>query len=554
MATLTKDQYQKRIAALRTERESFIPTWTDIRDYIFPFRGRFTRDEDPNDGKRRDRKINNNRPTNFARIMAAGMMAGTATQSRPWFRLRTFDSTLMENAEVKLWLDIVQRRIYEILSGSNFYDALPVAYLEMVLFGTAAMGVFEDREDIVRFYNYTAGTYMVGNDSRGKARVFAREYKRRPDQLVEEFGIENVSQQVRTAYENNNIDKNYISIAHIIEPNDEARPGFVDNLNMPYRSVYYECAASGNKFLRRSGFRDFPIMIPRWSLCDSDAYGTEQPSAMALGDAKELQSAQYLKKDGIVRTVKPPLQAPHDLANSNIMNVPGGTTFYNQFGNAGGVRNLYDTKIPLGDMVEDIKETEARLREAYMVDLFMALLTTNRPSDMKAEVAAGMTQERMLILGPVLERIHHELLNPTINRVFDIGERGGVFPPAPKVLENKPLKIVYTSVLAQAQQAVGIGSIERLSGLVGSFAQFNAEVVDKIDFDQAVDEAADMLGVVPTIIRTDDAVAKIRAERAQKESGATTLAATSSAADTAKTLSQAPVGGSNLLEKLTGAA
>lgn len=550
----TKEQYQKRISAMKSERESYVTVWKDIRDYQFPFRGRFD-NEDPNDGKRRDKKIFNNRPTNYARIMAGGMMAGTATKARPWFRVETFDPALMEREDVKLWLDKVQRRLYQILATSNFYDALPVVLLELILFGTAAMAVDEDFEDIVRFYPYTAGTYMVANDHRRKARVFAREFVMRPDQLVNKFGKESVSANVLNAYNNNNIDKNWIKVQHLIEPNDERRLGYIDNQNMPYRSIYMETGANeGDNFLRKSGYKQFPVMIVRWNLCDEDAYGSEQPAAIALGDAKELQSAQYLKKDGIVRTVKPPLQAPHDLANTNIMNVPGGTTFYNQFGSNGGVKNLYDTKIPLGDMVADIQETEQRIREAYMVDLFMALMNAKRPEDMKAAVAEGLSEERMLILGPVLERLHHELFNPTIDRVFSIAEEGNMFPPAPAVLRDQPLKIAYTSVLAQVQRAVGIGGIERLSGIVGAFAQFDPQVVDKIDFDQAVDEVADMLGVVPTVVRSDDVVAQMRQKREQQAQGANTLASAAAAAKTAKDLATAPVGGGNLLEKLTGAA
>lgn len=551
---LSKTEYQKRIAAMRAERESYIPVWTDIRDYEFPYRGRFN-DEDPNDGKRRDSKIFNNRPTNYARIMAGGMMAGTASKARPWFRLRTFDSKLMEREDVRLWLDVVQRRMYEILAGSNFYDAVPVVLLELILFGTAAMSVMEDREDVVRFYPYTAGTYMIANDERRKVRTFAREFKLRADQLVARFGLENVSDLVKQAYDANTIDKNWFKVQHIIEPNDQRRPGFIDNKNMPYRSIYFENSSNEpDKLLLHSGFRQFPVMVVRWNLCDEDSYGTEQPGQIALGDAKELQSAQYTKKDAIVRTVKPPLQAPHDLANSKIMNVPGGTTFYNQFGSNGGVKNLYDTKIPLGDMNEDINQTEQRLREAYMVDLFMAIMNSKRPEDMKAAVADGLNEERMLILGPVLERLHTELFNPTIDRVYNIAEESGMFPPAPAVLKDMPIKVVYTSVLAQVQRAVGIGGIERLSGIVGQFAQFDAQVVDKVDFDQAIDEVADMLGVVPTVVRSDEAVAKIRSDRAQKEQGATALASAEAASRTAKDLTQASVGGRNLLETLTGAA
>lgn len=556
MLQFKKTDYDKRFAGMKAERDTYLGQYRDVRDYIYPFRGRFE-NEKPNDGKRRDQKIYNNRPMRAARIMAFGMMAGITSPARPWFRLATFDNELMEREDVRLWLDAVQRKIRELLSRSNFYDAMPVVYQELVLFGTAAMMVMEDNEDAIRFYTYTAGTYMVANDHRMKVRTFAREYSLRPDQVVEQFGIENVSASVKAAYESGNVDNanQLVKVRHFIHQNLNRREGFIDKLNMPFASIHYEVSSPDeNKALRVSGYRDFPVMVPRWSLCDTDSYGTECPGMMTLADSKELQSAQYTKKDGILRNVKPPLQAPHDLANTNIMNVPGQATYVNGYGNGGGIKNLYDSKIQLGDMLEDIGQTEARINEGFMVDMFLALLQTNRPSDMKTGVADGINEEKMLMLGPVLERLHHELLNPTIDRVFNIADEKGLLPPAPEILKDQPIKIEYTSILAQVQRAVGIGGIERLSGIVGQFAQFKPDVVDKMDYDQAVDEVADMLGVTPKVVRSDDKVLQVRGDRANRENAAAGLASAESAAKTAKDLTQAQVGGTNLLGALTGAA
>lgn len=124
------------------------------------------------------------------------------------------------------------------------------------------------------------------------------------------------------------------------------------------------------------------------------------------------------------------------------------------------------------------------------------------------------------MLGPVLENIHTELLDPLVERAFGMMERNGEIVDPPPQLEGEPLKVEYISILAQAQQAVGIAGIERTMGFVGNMAGINPDILDKIDFDQTVDEYSSMSGVPPTIIRSDDMVESLRAARAQQQQAA----------------------------------
>jgi len=82
-------------------------------------------------------------------------------------------------------------------------------------------------------------------------------------------------------------------------------------------------------------------------------------------------------------------------------------------------------------------------------------------------------------------------------------------------------------MLAQAQKAVATGSMERLADFIGNLSAVKPEVLDKLDSDQTVDEYADMLGVPPGVIMSDDEVEGIRSARQQQQ-------AAMQAAETAK--------------------
>ncbi len=117
-----------------------------------------------------------------------------------------------------------------------------------------------------------------------------------------------------------------------------------------------------------------------------------------------------------------------------------------------------------------------------------------------------------------------------------------------------PLKVEYVSLLAQAQQQVGIGAIEKFMSFTGFAAQFFPEAVDKVDYDQAIDEVGGMLGVPERVIVADDKVAQKREARADKVAQQEQIAMGAAAVDAAQTLSQTPIGDGNALEQISGGA
>ena len=119
------------------------------------------------------------------------------------------------------------------------------------------------------------------------------------------------------------------------------------------------------------------------------------------------------------------------------------------------------------------------------------------------------------MLGPVLERLHDELLSPLIDRTFERCAKAGILPKPPEVLRGMEVNIEFISTLAQAQRIVSARGVDRLLGTLGSISAIWPEAKDKINIDQVIDDYGDMYGVNPEIIVPDEVVAEIRAARAQ---------------------------------------
>ena len=165
---------------------------------------------------------------------------------------------------------------------------------------------------------------------------------------------------------------------------------------------------------------------------------------------------------------------------------------------------------------------------------------------MTATEVAERHEEKMLMLGPVLERQKTELLTPLIDTTFDAVMQGGILPPPPQELQGVELSVRLVSILAQAQQAIATNSIDRYTNAVMNMAQAKREVLDRLDADHWVDIYGDALGIDPLLIVPQDKADEIRQARAEQQAQMAQMA------DAAQKLGNTPAGGGSVLDNLTG--
>jgi Bacteriophage head to tail connecting protein len=524
-----------RKAALWNERSSWITHWREISDYQQPRAGRFVV-TDRNRGDKRANHILDNTAVFGARTLAAGLMSGVTSPARPWFRLEIQDKDLMEMAAVKTWLHEVATILRAIFASSNTYRSLHTLYEELGLFGTAATIVLPDYDNVLHHYPLTVGEYALATNAKGEVDTLCREYQMTVEQMVGQFGLANVSQTVRDLYNRSNYDA-WVDVVHLIEPRKERDTRKLDGKNMRFASLYMEPGKdNSDKFLSESGFKRFPALTPRWVVTGNDIYGTS-PGMECLGDVKQLQHQQLRKGQAIDYQVNPPLQVPTKYKEAHKARLPGGVFYVDSLGQGTGVRSAYEVNLDLSHLLLDIQDVRERIRSAYYADLFLMLANDTR-SGVTATEVAERHEEKLLMLGPVLERLHNELLSPMIDTAFEFASTAGILPPAPKELEGMDLNVEFISVLAQAQRAVATQGMDRLLGTVSQMAAAKPEVLDKLDFDQIVDDYGDAYGVNPKIIVPDADVATLRKQRAAAMAAQQTAATAPQVVESAKTASE----------------
>jgi hypothetical protein len=464
----------------------------------------------------------------------------------------------MEFGTVKQWLSAVEDTMYQVFAESNFYQVIPYVYEEMAVYGTGAMMQINDFNNVVRFQAFSAGEYMIAQGSDYDVNAIYRECMMTVEQVVGMFGLENCSQAVKDRWDKGDYDT-WIETVHVIEPNDLTGGEYYgDNVislfgrdranRKAFRDITYEAGGTENKLLRATGHDYFPVYAPRWHLQIPDSYG-RGPGMEVLGDVKQLQDQHKKKGQAIAKMVNPPMVADPNMKNQRMTTLPGDVTFADT-STAGGFKPAYQVQPRLNEFLLDMQDVRDRINRAFYADLFLMMANDARMQPRTATEIDERREEKLLVLGPVLQRINHDFLDPLIDNMFARVTEVGMVPEVPQELDGVPLKVDYISMMARAQQSQGILGIQDTAQFVGSLAAINPEVIDKFDFDQSVDEFGELRGVPQGIIKTDDQVAEARMARQQQQQQQAAIEQGMQAAQGAKMLSDTSTTEDNLLSDM----
>lgn len=549
----TKEYYHQRFTDMRNEfRRSWGPHLQEIKDNLMPWNGRHLQGNDStetNDGGKKQSYIYDDVPQSSLGVLAGGMQSGLTSPARPWFRLATSDADLNEVPEVKQWLYEVEELMRAVFNKSNVYNATHQIYEELAGFGTAAVLIEEDAQDVIRAKVFTAGQYYLAINARRTVDVFAREFYLNTKAMVDTYGKDRVSEGVRAAWKSNSM-LQLFPVVQIIEPNNDDKVKLDGFGNKPWRSVFHEPMGKTEDFLQVKGYFEFPVLTPRWATVAADVYGHSLGMRM-LPDIKMLYDFQKKYLVALHKQIDPPLQAPSGMKSEQINSIPSGIT-YTTGAQGVGLTPLHETNVRLDFLDNKIAVTQEAIRNGFFNRLFLMLANLDR-TQMTATEVAERHEEKLIMLGPVLERLHTELLDPLIDRTFGIMERAGMLPPPPEDIGGLELKVQYISILAQAQKMIGTAALEQTAAYVGNLAATDPEVLDTFNSDAAARHYADFIGTPPDVMRTPQQVAARRQERAAAQNMQQGVEMANTAAQSAKVMSEADLGGNTALSALMGA-
>lgn len=511
---LTRDKVQAGYDACVANRQEYDVEWKAIVDYLLPGRGMFT----VRANKKRQlssAKTVNTIAEESLYILTSGMHSNLTSPSRPWFRMGWADKRLNTFEPLKAWLQECETLIQAALHASNFYSVINSFYTEYAGFGLGCMYIGSDADITpVTFELLTVGEYAYALGPDGKINEFYRVIYMSPAQLVEMFP-NTASDDVKRVVKEKGVglhtpDRVVLECIHQKKYRDK-----------PFTQIRYEIPSQNSNRgagettppLSVEGFYEMPYAIARWDIIGRDAYSVGLGSR-ALRQIKRLQEMEKTSLMALHKALDPPVNAPARMKN-RLNTLPGGRNYYSNPNEV--VTEIFQGRVDLPAANVAIERVEQRIQRIFCVDIFLTAARDPNASPYKAAEVIARDQEKMTRLGPVVERLFPELLQPVISRVFNIMLRKQLLPPLDPQLAQMASEytIEIISPLAIAQRSAELQSVNQFLGFLGQASQFDQSILDNADVDAAARLMADITGVKYGVLRTAEAVQQIREARAQ---------------------------------------
>lgn len=513
----------KRYERLRTNRANFDARWTEIGEYIVPWR-RLAIERQFTQGDKRTEKIFDGTAPQ-ALTTAASAVHGTLTPSTVrWFGLAMRDSEVNDIQPVAEWLEDATQRILSAFGQSNFDSEMQEVDVDLLAFGTAC--IFLDEQDPLpgqnftgfRFRTYPPGSYAVGENADGLVDTVFVEFQLSAIAAADKWGMENLSDGLKKRIDSGHGDE-LVSFLHAVEPRTDAR--ISSSLNAPpteraFRSVILEYGANEKKVVRESGYHELPYMVPRWRKISGETYG-RGPGMDILPDVRTLNQAVELRLKAWLLAVAPPIKTRDRGVIGDVRLRPFGRTY---------VRDMQAIEaFDIGSKFDVSNFQEEQIRAAIRAGLFVDQIQfpPQQGTPVSATEAGIRFETMQRILGPTVSRLQAELLGPLVDRAFNIMFRRGALSELPDELLAASeagrgiIDVVYEGPLARAQRATDVEAINRFAALAFPLAEARPEILDNVNFDEMVRGLGDAVSLPARFLHDERAVARIREARRQAE-------------------------------------
>jgi hypothetical protein len=528
----TPQDYLRKLKFLQEERQEYEQDWKDIRETIMPRRGRFLdQGEQYKDSSRRNRgRRINGFATRALRLTAGGIFASSTSPGRKWQAMALEDPNADKHKPFREYLDRAQEGLFQMYRGSNFYQAIGLAIQDIVTFGTTAVFADEHPKTAVHYNVSPMGQYYLEASEGDDPDTVVQLFSMPATYMLKKFGPKAISSAVAENLRESPYHRH--KVVRVVEPNPDHQEGNGLPGRMPYRVRYFEHGEGGHggKFLDIGGYEDKAFAAARWATNGESVYG-EGPCHDIIDDVLEVQALETDILRANKKTIDPPLVAPPNL---RVNLVPGGITRYE---GTGKIESIYNVQFPVQHVQAKIEAVMKQVSEALYNDVFLLALLGNSKTAYEVSVRQ---QEKMLLMGPIIDRVFCELLNALSTRSYNIGVRTGRIPPPPPDLINSGLayRWEYLSPLAQAQKALDIQAIDEALAVLAQATQWNPAYMDIVNVEQALEDRL-MLRHFPAQHITSQAQRRrIREQRAQDQQAIAAQQQAMGAIEAAKEASQ----------------
>tara|TARA_Y100000590_G_C15674122_1_gene997337 strand:+ start:54 stop:1733 length:1680 start_codon:yes stop_codon:yes gene_type:complete len=508
MPLTTPRSIRRHFDRLKSDRGRWEFLWQDIADYGIG-RRLFTRQPTATGEGNRTYRIYNNTMMVANDLLASGLHNLLTSTANRWFHLEPDNQMLLELPEVADWFSTAEDILFSLVERpeAGFHPQVHEVYNDIAAFGNGSLTTLRAPGEGIFFQAMPLMETYIDEGPDGRINMIFRHWRYNALQIQQRYG--------EGAYEP--ADK-------AIAGDDLARQfwllqAFIPNEVFDYEKSFGPQASQvkavtldyeGMKEIETTYFREMPIAFARWNKDPGELYA-RGPGVQALSDQRMLNEMQKTTLEGAQKAVNPPLMVPDNGFITQMDMSPAGLTVY-RAGTPDPVRELYTGRSMGTDLgMQMIQGVQTNVRAAYHYEMLQLLQDPRMSATQVLELSSRSQQ----ILSPVIGRIQAELLEPVIERSFNLAMRMGAMPPVPEILAGERLNIRYVSPIQRAQRAGEAQALLQAMNSVIQLAQLDQTALDSLDSDKITRFLFEAWGVPPDLLRSEDLVEEMRTQRAQ---------------------------------------
>jgi hypothetical protein len=449
---------------------------------------------------------------------------------------------------------------------TNLYNAITEIVDDLYKYATSSMllNIDEDADFFselpITYRSMPLKSLYIDEGKSGKIDTIYYVFEYTLQQIVNEYGIENISPKLRDKFKNQsksgtmNLDEK-ISVIQAIEPseyiygNEESTKG--KKKRRKYSSIHME--KETKHVLKESGFRDIPVIPVRlqkrsdeiWGRCPSInglpsiLLANIMTEAINMAVEKQLDPALVVIQNGVLGT---------DINTSagaiNVVTQTGSQT-------SNPVFPLYT----VGDInmaVAFLERIRVDIQKHFYLDWLFDMSAQRERTLGEVNLQNDL---RGRAVGALYARIETELILPLLKKTFDVLFHSGqlgvfngdakhkallaagvskeaiiIIPEDLKLVKSNVkidkdselfptnfYDIVFISPAARARNREEVESMSEFLQITGPTFQIQPEAMDALDMSSYIKRVAELLGVDVELLNSDDIINAIKQQRAQQQ-------------------------------------
>jgi hypothetical protein len=570
----TKSRAQKVLdkhEQLKAIKAPWLATWQFVGLYVLPRKQDFF--NQVQDGANLTGQIFDSTAPRANQQMASSIIGAIWPNGSKTFVLDPpddMDFAESKKADVKDYYLKASKRMYGVMDNpeAGLTTSIDEYMLDQPAFGVSGIFAEEnfDTDEFnkpVRYYAVDCKKACIMEGKDGFVDTVYVERSITVKQLIQEYGVDNVSKKSRDAWDNNKQNEK-VRVLHAIEPRIEGVKNIFGNQFMPIASIHIEMDAP--KILKESGYSEMPVFVTRFWKANGEVYGRSPATesmpdiiaANVMGEAFALATEKQLDPPGILS---------HDgsIGGGTVDMSAGAITIRNTQGRLNEANHkVWEQLVTVGDMTPTAKYIEMlveNIKQAFFIDRLtdfnndtrMTLGEANMRDQMRGQ-SLNTTYSRQIseMFSRLVQRTFHIMLGKGLLGVvkgspqyYDILRAGGtpwIIPDAiaKRMLGNQhSYKVTFISPAIRIMRAEELSGIMNILTVVEKIAPVNPEILDAINFDALIYKMQELTGAPSEILNSLERIQAIRTNRNQMQQQQMQAQQTEQMALTAKHAGQA---------------